>query len=341
MDRLLGDDGCYADFLADDLHVLSTRGVGTVQCIYESILRTPNLSPSSPSSSTLSSVSQSSSIAAPILTVVVTTSPVVSNPSTTLIEHLLRSMSKVLGLRDCAVLIMCDGYKVVEDATHKLHLKPTNKLGRVSPEGAANYEEYKRRLEQLCAEGNRSTGADEATDASVVVDSGAAAAAAADAGAAAASASSASAAASAAAVFRNCAVVPMATHHGFGYLVKAALRLVRTEFVMVAQHDWVFLRCVRTRVQARGRVCVLPHSCVRLAVQLHLALRERAGYAAAAAIECPPAAGAVCCAGATPTSGTFGFWLQAVRSRWRVAGHAGAPDDAQVRDLGFGCFAAF
>eukprot|EP00750_Incisomonas_marina_P014592 INCI17691.5.p1 GENE.INCI17691.5~~INCI17691.5.p1 ORF type:complete len:589 (-),score=79.91 INCI17691.5:69-1835(-) len=224
----------YADFPAADVQVLDACARGEVAALYEQIHRSLPLA----GKRTAAGSAGASSAALPLavsqhLTIVVTTSPVISNPSTKLIEHLLRSMHEVPGLRDCAVLIMCDGYKVIEDERHRLHGKVTNKRGRVTPEGAAKYEEFKQRLKALCVVANKfpepSAAGEETTPSTCEEKLPSASVLAEDDG-------------SASSAFKRCTVVPMATHHGFGYLVKAALRLVRTEFVLVAQHDWVFLR---------------------------------------------------------------------------------------------------
>lgn len=193
----------YADFGEDDLALLDAVADGPLSRIYA---RKPSQEHSFGVKSDVAEYIHGK------LTIVVTTSPVISNPSTALLEHLIRSMGDVPGLRASAIIIMCDGYKVLQD-THRLHGKHTNKLGRVTEERAHQYEEFKRRLQFACA--GSSTSEVDARRGSDEDD-----------------------------VFRNCIVVPMKQHHGFGYLVKASLKLVRTEFMMVAQHDWIFLRCV-------------------------------------------------------------------------------------------------
>ena len=49
------------------------------------------------------------------LTIVVTTSPIPSMPSTALLQTLLASLDNVQALADCRVLIVCDGVGKVRD----------------------------------------------------------------------------------------------------------------------------------------------------------------------------------------------------------------------------------
>jgi hypothetical protein len=50
------------------------------------------------------------------LTVVVTTSPVPSNPSTAMIEELFQSFAMCPGLSACRKIIVCDGFNVGDTA---------------------------------------------------------------------------------------------------------------------------------------------------------------------------------------------------------------------------------
>lgn len=75
------------------------------------------------------------------LTVVMTTSPVVSNPETALIEEVAASFKLVEHLASCPKLIMCDGYKVKE--------KNKFRSGQITTERADAYNEYKSRLHSL------------------------------------------------------------------------------------------------------------------------------------------------------------------------------------------------
>eukprot|EP00755_Sulcionema_specki_P033031 Sspe_Gene.20228::Locus_7424_Transcript_1_1_Confidence_1.000_Length_1495::g.20228::m.20228 len=83
------------------------------------------------------------------LTVVVTTSPVASNPSTQLFEALLSTFAVVPTLEDCPLVVMCDGYEVLGAESKKKTLG--YKRGVVTQEAAHAYEEYKTRLRSLLA----------------------------------------------------------------------------------------------------------------------------------------------------------------------------------------------
>jgi hypothetical protein len=50
------------------------------------------------------------------VTVIITTSPVRSNPDTFVISAVIQSFLLVPGLADCRKLIMCDHYVVAEEA---------------------------------------------------------------------------------------------------------------------------------------------------------------------------------------------------------------------------------
>jgi hypothetical protein len=75
------------------------------------------------------------------LTVVMTTSPVVSHPSTALIEEVVNSIGLVEFLQRVPKLIICDGYKVKD--------KSRFRSGEVTEERAAAYVEYKANLRAL------------------------------------------------------------------------------------------------------------------------------------------------------------------------------------------------
>jgi hypothetical protein len=74
-----------------------------------------------------------------LVTVVITTSPVKSNPDTDMMEEVVRSFSIVPLLRLCRLIIVCDGFLVGQEGAK---WKP----GRVSPSEAKAYEEYKDNL---------------------------------------------------------------------------------------------------------------------------------------------------------------------------------------------------
>ena len=89
--------------------------------------------------------SASSSGVAKDLTIVVTTSPIPSMPSTALLQALLRSFEHVHDLSGCRVIVVCDGIGEVLRAEQK----PNWKCSRVNPEHVAAYKEYTSNVERL------------------------------------------------------------------------------------------------------------------------------------------------------------------------------------------------
>eukprot|EP00935_MAST-01C_sp_MAST-1C-sp1_P000249 g249.t1 len=79
------------------------------------------------------------------LTVLITTSPVPSNPLTSMIEQVIESLSTVPHLAGCAMVIVCDG--------HNEHKANVWKAGKVTAEGAANYQLYLDNLAALVTAG--------------------------------------------------------------------------------------------------------------------------------------------------------------------------------------------
>ena len=127
------------------------------------------------------------------LTIVVTTSPIPSVPSTALLQACLKSFEHVNDLSRCRVIIVCDGIGKVLRAEEK----PNWKCSRVNPGHAAVYKEYISNIERLAQRQQQQ---------------------------------------------QPCEVMVLDERHGCGLAVKAALALVQTPFVMVVQHDQLFLR---------------------------------------------------------------------------------------------------
>ena len=75
------------------------------------------------------------------ITVIVTTSPVQSNPS---IDMIKRTLSSVKSIMNCKILIICDGYTT--------HNKSAFKSGRVTNEVAENYKQYIINLKKYLAD---------------------------------------------------------------------------------------------------------------------------------------------------------------------------------------------
>ena len=79
-----------------------------------------------------------------LLTVVITSSPVRSNPSTRMLLECLTSLDIHGDLSQCRKLIMCDGFKVREQSQRK--------LGIVTDEEAVLYREYIQSIARMCRE---------------------------------------------------------------------------------------------------------------------------------------------------------------------------------------------
>lgn len=77
-----------------------------------------------------------------LLTVVITSSPVRSNPSTRMLQECMASLNRNGGLARCRKVIMCDGFKVRQ--------RSQRKLGVVTDEEAVLYREYVHRVVCLC-----------------------------------------------------------------------------------------------------------------------------------------------------------------------------------------------
>lgn len=76
-----------------------------------------------------------------LVTVVVTTSPVRSNPSTDLIQQVFESFHFVPGLGNCPKVIVFDGYAI--------HLHKSEKRGRISLEMESRYMDYVAAVQRL------------------------------------------------------------------------------------------------------------------------------------------------------------------------------------------------
>jgi hypothetical protein len=81
---------------------------------------------------------------AELLTVVITTSAVVSNPATDMIEEVVDSFRNVPGLAACRLIIFCDGYKTQKDGAK---WRP----GHVCAAEGERYDEFVLRIQALAA----------------------------------------------------------------------------------------------------------------------------------------------------------------------------------------------
>eukprot|EP00854_Cymbomonas_tetramitiformis_P015377 gene15377-18192_t len=138
-------------------------------------------------------------------TVVINTSPVMSNPSTAMLQIVLESFRHVPGLQECRTIIIFDGYKTIFKTGYphrnvlQVAQKPKHKSGVITSEQGALYEEY------MCA-----------VEGLVVSD----------------------------AAFARCTTVRLKERVGFGWALRAGVRRVTTPTVLVMQHDFLFVRHV-------------------------------------------------------------------------------------------------
>lgn len=142
-----------------------------------------------------------------ILTIVVTTSPIQSNPSTELLERTFETFRLGGGEQfiTCPKVVVCDGVRLKENGTSRKHANAKQALrnGIATADQVENYEEFKRRLVELCQRH-----ADDVTS-----------------------------------PFCRTVVHQLETRHGYGFALSQALtHCVSTPYVCVIQHDRTFMR---------------------------------------------------------------------------------------------------
>lgn len=160
-----------------------------------------------------------------LLTIIVTTSPIRSNPSTEMLERTFDTF-KFAGAEfayECPKVIVCDGCRILEDElsdnntdsdekkedeqrpkiTRKYsNVKQNLRNGIATVNHANNYDEFKKRLHKLCTDSD-----------------------------------------SIRSVFSNTSVVELDERHGYGFALRHALyHCVETPYVCVIQHDRTFMR---------------------------------------------------------------------------------------------------
>lgn len=117
------------------------------------------------------------------LTIIITTSPIESHPSTAVLDTVIKSFIFIDELNDCNKIIICDGYEILS--------KNEYKSGKITQKVADNYEVY---IESI-------------TD-----------------------------------KYDNSVIIKRDIRYGFAENVRYALDLVMTDYVIIIQHDQIFLR---------------------------------------------------------------------------------------------------
>ena len=150
-----------------------------------------------------------------LLTIVITTSPIVSNPCTEMIEKVFATF-QFAGhdfATKCPKVIICDGHRILdankksngENVVTRKHANSKQALrnGIATEQQAENYAEFKCRLRKLCTADNEDRNP----------------------------------------LFANTKVVELAERHGYGFALREAVRFhVHTPYVCVIQHDRTFMR---------------------------------------------------------------------------------------------------
>lgn len=140
-----------------------------------------------------------------LLTIIVTTSPIKSNPSTELLERVFETF--IQGGKDfaykCRKVIVCDGCRKRGDAVSRKHnnIKQAMRNGIVDESQLRNYKEFKENLKSLCTSAREDS------------------------------------------PFFNTHVEELESRNGYGFALKHVLHeCVATPYVIVIQHDRTFMR---------------------------------------------------------------------------------------------------
>ncbi|KAL2162303.1 hypothetical protein VTH06DRAFT_7216 [Thermothelomyces fergusii] len=192
--------------------------------------------PRAPAADSSGARKEAPNLAAELLTVIITTSPTPSAPSTELLSHILQSFREHCPeLTDCRVILVLDTYDHISSAARL-------KKGHVTAEGARKYGEYKQNAKRLLLReyGRPGRGYREQD---LVEEHGAA-----------------EFGSTAYATQTN--AVPLAITRtddgritfieplqrlGFGLAVRSALRLTETPYVWIQQHDWALVADIPLR----------------------------------------------------------------------------------------------
>ncbi len=143
--------------------------------------------------SSLPASSSSSSRLAHRLTIILTTSPVRSNPDTLLLRRVVHSFSLVPDLSQCPQIVVCDGFRLASQKSGSRYKK-----GKILEEEVSNYYAFIENVRQLAEEGEGG--------------------------------------------FKGMRVESLEERMGFAGAVHRACRdWVKTPFVLVVQHDRLFM----------------------------------------------------------------------------------------------------
>ena len=156
-----------------------------------------------------------------LLTIVITTSPIRSNPSTELIETIMETFVHAGPdfAYDCRKVIVCDGFRVSSASPSEAsqpvavskrygNVKQAMRNGIVSEDQAERYRQFKIALRELCNQAKLGASQDLTTK-----------------------------------LFRNTVIEELEERHGYGFALRHALQhCVPTPFVCVIQHDRTFMR---------------------------------------------------------------------------------------------------
>jgi hypothetical protein len=165
---------------------------------------------------------------AELLTVIITTSPTPSAPSTELLSQIIASFRE-----HCPELVRCRVILVL-DTYDRISSKARLKKGHVTAEGASNYAEYKEKAKRLILDEYAAAGTEQYCEQDLLDDYG-------------------EAEFGSTAYAQHTNIVPLAITKtedgrvvfieplqrlGFGLAVRSALRLTKTPYVWIQQHDW-------------------------------------------------------------------------------------------------------
>jgi hypothetical protein len=162
-----------------------------------------------------------------LLTIIVTTSPIKSNPSTELLEKIFCTfpLAGYDFAYKCQKIIICDGVRIQQNKEEVCSISGNNKPtvtrkhsnvkqalrnGIATTDQAKNYENFKLRIRKLCEDANAVSNSDSS---------------------------------SAPSLFCNTRVVELDERHGYGFALRHAVsHEVKTPYVCVIQHDRTFMR---------------------------------------------------------------------------------------------------